>query len=48
MKLPLDLIKDEGADKLVIELWDFDFLSGNDKVGDAIFDLNTHNIIRKA
>ncbi len=45
--LPLDPEQNLGEDKFVIEMWDFD-LMGNDLIGRGVFDLNTHNMLKKA
>ena len=46
-KLPLDPLEDEGADRFALEIWDWDLLSGDDKIGYTEFNLNTSNMLKK-
>ncbi len=44
-QLPLDPVEDQGADRFGIEIWDWDLMDGNDKIGNAEFSLNTSNML---
>jgi hypothetical protein len=48
IKLPVDINKNYGEDRLTIQLWDRDLIGSNELIGEAEIDLHQHRMLSKA